>query len=389
VLLHVGPFKTGTTAIQTLLSGARDNLEAHGVTYPGSRHTHHAEARALLPRPARWKNGSGPAFPLDGWERLVETVGQLPGRVVLSSEYFSFYDEERCGRVVDSLGADRLHVLIAARNPGSIALSNWQQVLKDARTRGLEEWLEERFRRTKPEIATSGFWSWADPATLVDRWRHVLDPDRIRVVVISEQDRTLLARTFEDLLALPAGVLSGRNPPRTNRSFTAPEAELFRRTLELTQDRLRWDEFTTLFHTGFANRLLDHRTPPANEARSVLPEWAVRQAAVEAASIAERLTASGVRMIGDLGDLMSVPPGGEQVPIHDVPVDLAAEALAGVIIAAQRQFWRDRTRAAALAPSAPDPVSATPPVDALSASQLFAALAAELRRRMRPRARSH
>ena len=35
LLLHIGPHKTGTTAIQGLLAAARDDLAAHGVTYPG------------------------------------------------------------------------------------------------------------------------------------------------------------------------------------------------------------------------------------------------------------------------------------------------------------------------------------------------------------------
>jgi hypothetical protein len=383
VLLHVGPFKTGTTAIQTLLARARGDLAAHNVTYPGSRHTHHAEARALLHRPPGWKHDAGPAFPIEGWRSLVQTVRGLPGRVVLSSEYFSFYDEKACGCVVEALGADRLHVLIAARNPGSMALSNWQQVLKDARTGGLEEWLEDRFRRPAPEVATSGFWSWADAATLVDRWSQVLDRDRIRVVVISEQDRTLLSRTFEELLALPAGLLSGRTPPRSNRSFTAPEAELLRQSIALTKDKLSWEDFTTLFQAGFTQRLLNRRKPPADEARSVLPEWASRQAASEATSMVRRLAASGVQVIGDLDDLLRVPPGGEQVSIEEVPVDLAAQALAGVVLAAQRRSRLERAEGATLPTPATDGAAGARSVDELSVRELTAVLASRARRRIR------
>ena len=36
VLLHIGPYKTGTTAIQVSLHQHRADLAAHGVLYPGT-----------------------------------------------------------------------------------------------------------------------------------------------------------------------------------------------------------------------------------------------------------------------------------------------------------------------------------------------------------------
>ena len=35
VLLHIGPYKTGSTAIQQALFDQRDVLAEHGVLYPG------------------------------------------------------------------------------------------------------------------------------------------------------------------------------------------------------------------------------------------------------------------------------------------------------------------------------------------------------------------
>ncbi len=131
----------------------------------------------------------------------------------MSSEFFALCEPDQRARVVGDIGRDRLHLLVAARNPGSIALSTWQQVLRDGKTGHLEDWLEGRFRRPEPGSATEGFWSWADPATLVENWSLELDLDRIRVVVIDESDRAALPTAFEQLLGLPAGVLASRTPP--------------------------------------------------------------------------------------------------------------------------------------------------------------------------------
>lgn len=340
VLLHIGPHKTGTTAIQGILASAREDLAARGVTYPGTRGSQVEEARVVLGRPAGWAHDSAPLPSDDVWRRLVREVHETLGRTVLSSEFFALCNAEQRARVVDELGRERLFLLVAARNPGSIALSTWQQVLRDGKAGHLEEWLEGRFRRPEPEIVTEGFWSWADAATLVEHWGQVLDPDRIRVVVIDESDRTLLPATFEQLLGLPAATLSGRRPPSQNRSLTAPEAELLRSATALTKAQLRWDEFSLFFRMGYARRLHEARVPPADEARPVLPTWATSQATAEAAVSIERLRASGVTIIGDLEALRRIPPPAVAEPVEQVPVDLAAEALAGVVGAAQRRLRR-------------------------------------------------
>ena len=133
-------------------------------------------------------------------------------------------------------------------------------------------------------------------------------------------------------------------PPSQNRSLTAPEAELLRRTTELTKDQLRWKEFSLFYRTGYANRLLDARVPPRDEARPVLPAWAVDQAITEAGATIERLRASKVTVIGDLENLRRVPEAGDARPVEQVPVDLAAEALAGVITAARRSLRKAEVR---------------------------------------------
>lgn len=379
VLLHIGPHKTGTTAIQGTLAMAREDLAAHGVTYPGPRGAHHDAARVILGRPAGWAHDSAPLPDESVWRDLVTAIHEAPGRVVVSSEFFALINADGRARVVEEIGRDRLYLLVAARNPGSIALSTWQQVLREGKTGRLEDWLQRSFRRPEPGYATAGFWSWAEPSTLVEDWSQVVDLDRIRVVVIDETDRVLLPTTFEQLLGLPAETLSTRTPPSRNRSLTAPEAELLRCATALTKAQLRWDEFSLFYRMGYARRMLDVRVPPKGEARLVLPTWAASQVAAEAGASVERLLASGVSVIGDLENMRRVPAVADAEPIQQVPVDLAAEALTGVITAAQRRIRRAEKRVKRLTAAASDRPR---PLDEIPTRELVAVLRARVRAKL-------
>jgi hypothetical protein len=380
ILLHIGPHKTGTTSIQAQLAASRDDMLAHGVTYPGRSGAHHAAARAVLGRASGWGQEEAPRASQQPWRRLVRAVEGARGRVVVSSEFFSMCDAEQRVRVVEALGRDRLHLLLAARNPGALALSNWQQVVRSGSTADLEPWLRTHFSREQPGPADEGFCSTAEPATLVEQWAQVVDVDRIRVVVIDETDRDLLAATFEQLLDLPAGMLAARAPQAHNRSLTAPEVELLRQAISLTKPALTWAEFSLFYRAGYATRLLAARRPPEEEARTLLPLWAAAQAAEEAEASISRLRASGVTVIGDLSHMRRMPATGEERPVDQVPVELAAQALAGIVLAARDQFRRSDEDAPRRAEDRRAP-------EDLSVRELAALLHARVRDRLGRRAR--
>lgn len=339
ILLHIGPHKTGTTALQGVLADAREDMAGQGVLYPGEGGAHHLAARAVTSNPTGWKGDNSAAEPWR-WHRLCNLTRAHEGRVVISSEFFALASEAQRKRIVEELGAERLHVVIAARNPGSIALSTWQQVLRDGKTAGLDGWLHQQFERPepKPVLGHQGFWSWADPATLVEKWSQLVDPAHIHVLVLDEKDRTHLPSSIEDLLELTPGTLTERTPPLSNRSLTMPEAELLERAIARTRDELTWNEFSTLFRFGFASHLLRNRTPPVGESRAALPEWASAQARREATEIVRRLVASGADILGDPQHLEDVPGSGESVTPETLPTELAADAIAGVVLVASRRL---------------------------------------------------
>ena len=91
VLLHIGPHKTGTTALQSGAASRRAQLEAEGVTYPlhKGRDHHSAAAMAVGGRKWGWVERGGHYVPEERWTSLVEEVHAAPDRVFISSEFFA------------------------------------------------------------------------------------------------------------------------------------------------------------------------------------------------------------------------------------------------------------------------------------------------------------
>ena len=338
VLLHVGPHKTGTTAIQSTLAPAREELAARGVTYPGRYTAHHLEAYSLRQYTQAWAGSSARPPAPRVFYNFARRVAARPGRVVVSSEFFAGCTESERARLVEELGRDRVHVLIGARNPAAFALSTWQQLLREGKADGLDAWLERDFRRPEPTRDNAGFWSKADPANLAEKWQALVGPERVTVVVMGDRDQTLLPTTFEQLLDLPGGFLTSRRPTNSNRGLTATEAEFLRGVTAAIGDQLSWSDHSQLVRSGMVRQLQQVRECPPGESAPALPGWALAQAAAEAERSIGELERLGVRIAGDLQDLGSLPPQGAGESVETVPVDLAVEAAVGTIRSAVERF---------------------------------------------------
>jgi hypothetical protein len=336
VLVHIGPHKTGTTAIQSVLASLRPMLREHGVSYPGTRTAHHTAAKALRQYRTGWSHDSEPAPGPAAWSRLAGRVAKSAGRVVVSSEFLAEADASGREQLVRDLGADRVHLLVGARNCAGIAVSNWQQVLRSGYPITLERWLDQQFRRDSVDQPRA-FWRRADPSALVSTWLDVLPPERMTVMIVDERDRSLLPTTFERLLDLPPGLLADQRPPHSNRGLTAVEAALVRMVIEVLDSQLTWAEYSQMMTRGVIRRVLDLRAPGPDEPKSMLPDWAAEQAVREGDHSADALANSGVRIVGDV-DWLRVAPRSRTspLPITDVPLELAAEAVVGAIAVATR-----------------------------------------------------
>ncbi len=335
-LFHIGPYKTGTSAVQSVAAAQREVLLEHGVRYPGRAKNHRTEINAFTGRGGGWTGANGVPVsappPMKRWRQLKKEIDAEAGRRVwFGHENVAACDEEQAARWVDELGPD-LQVVITLRAFSRMLTSLWQESLKrNAGRSPLESWLRNRQRLDSGDMLH-------DPARIVSRWAQAAGAQRVTVVALDPRDRAFLYHAFERLLDLPDDLLAAAAAGATeNRSLTVPEAEYLRRLNVLTRDSgMEWKNHEWLVYFGTVGRLL-RRQPGPDEPRLGLPDWALELAAAEERRIVETIEASGVTVIGDLSNLIAPPPSAAYVnpsDITEIPMDLATEALIGALGAA-------------------------------------------------------
>jgi hypothetical protein len=163
-------------------------------------------------------------------------------------------------------------------------------------------------------------------------WAEGPPHDRLTVIVVDEQDKTMLASSFERLLGVRSGTL--RSAETANRSLTFTEVELLRAFNRQWHAR-GWSDadYTKLVRFGAA-RHLQLRTPGVDEERLLTPPWAVERALEIQRGIVADIRQTGVRVIGDLDSLADptrVKDVGENTPVLRVPGDIASRLAAGLV----------------------------------------------------------
>jgi len=319
-LLHIGPHKTGTTAIQGALHLARERLAAEGVVYPGRGRQPLWPVLAVTGQPALL---GGPRPEISYWDSLVRDVRAAGDqRVVLSSEFFAEADDATARRVIADLGGARVHVVVTLRSLARILPSQWQQYLQNGFHFRYLEWLEGILSEP-PQTPTPGFWRRHRHDALVARWAAENGPENLTVIVLDESDRLMLLRVFESMLGLPAGFLVPEERA-VNRSLTAAEAELVR-LLNSEFSRRGWPhrDYARFMRYGAVEHMKDARRPPADEPKIATPAWALARAAEISGEMAGRIDALGVNIVGDISSLGKLPADGSG-PAPSGP-DLAAD----------------------------------------------------------------
>lgn len=327
VLLHVGVHKTGSTALQAALASARPELQRLGVIYPGSANAHHSAAWAVTDRSFGFGEEAQPPDPRQ-WRRLCRRIRRHRGRAIVSSEFFGRMGPQHIRTVVAGLGGDRVHVLIAVRPLAELLPSSWQQYLKGGMTVGYGEWLSAILGPGRSQH-TPAFWRRANFAKIIRRWSSVVPPDRITAVVLDPADRQLVDRTVAELVDIPVEVIT-RNyeGAPSNRSLTAPEAELLRQINLQAASSMGWQAYSGNIRHGAIRTIVETRQPPPDEPRINTPQWALDEALKRQRKDLRRLRRSGVDLRGPYLRLRESSTGADPVEIHELPVDLAALAVA-------------------------------------------------------------
>ena len=333
VLLHVGMFKTGTTAIQGALFRARPQLAEHGVLHAGETRN---PMQAVLAFRGQQMPGKPPPRP-EQWDSLVAQVAAAANqRVVVSSEFLGTAGVETGRRAVQLLGGPRVHVVVTLRPLAKMMPSQWQQYVRSrATTSSYDDWLDGMLRKPPYKRPTPSFWNRNHHDVLVERWGSIVGPENLTVIIVDEADRNFLMRTFEDLLGLPAGLLVADRDTE-NRSMTLAETELVRQINVEFKNRGWSDElYRRMVLKGIGFQMQTHRTPDVDEPRITTPQWALDRVAEIGAAAADKISTLGVRIVGDISTLgaprLADESRGAGAPAT-LPIDAAREAVIGAIL---------------------------------------------------------
>lgn len=337
-LIHIGPQKTGSTAIQSALHRERARLRELGWVHPGrSGRPVYATAAGLgtVPPPG------GREPDLAEWHAYRDEVrAAAPRSVVISHEAFGRSDEAQAARVIEELGGERPHVVAVARRLDQLLPSQWQQRVKGGEPRTFEEWLRVVLDDRPDDWAWRNVWLGHDTVALLRRWGDVVGLDHVTLLVPGS-DHAMLPRAFEQLMGVPEGLLEP-TPTRTNRSLSRPETELVRR-LNVAFHRERWGKphRHALLTRGLVRTLV--LSPELDgidgaDDRERLPGWALDRVRELSERRLAELPGLGVRIVGDL-DALRVPddrPGPDPEPVSHVPIEVAAATLGALTAAAVR-----------------------------------------------------
>ena len=149
-LVHIGPFKTGTTSLQAAFhAGAPRCTSRASIT---RARTPSRSARSW-PRPAAPTSCSAEprrSRPGAGWSARSR---RRPSRgSCVSSEFFSDAPPEAIRRIVDDLDPSRVHIVVTLRPLARIIPSQWQQFVQGGTPTAFDAWLRTTFDGTGRRI---------------------------------------------------------------------------------------------------------------------------------------------------------------------------------------------------------------------------------------------
>ena len=338
-LLHIGPHKTGTTALQIALAKHSTELLAQGVRYlsEGPRVNANYAAFALEGRTSRKVEDSLP-ISLAHWESLKRNAARAQERiVVMSGEEFCVLSKENIAKVVEGFGRERIRILVTLRPLGSILGSQWQQYVQAGKMlKTFEEWLHEVL--DSPENPTTlgvSFWLRHRHDKLISRWAEAIGSDKISVIILDDQHHDALPRSFEELVGVRSGTLS-LEERTVNRSLTAQETEAIRSFYQLMDlqgytgipDHIR-------YMMSPAEYLKRNRRPLPEEHKILLPSWAAERARKISEEMVGNIKTLNVQIIGNIENLLSTPSHRTESvgSSHSlVPIDLVGWTTLGALV---------------------------------------------------------
>ncbi len=169
IILHVGPHKTGTTAIQLAYFRGRRVLAQNGVCYPMSGSANAAH-HGLVDWSRRW----GDNFDADQLRAEVEPYPT----VVISSENFAHLDVADLLRAREALSFGKVTVLFYLRRLVDLWPSHWQELVKHGQALSFRDYISD----AALETVAAPFYFRLDQFQQLQRFNEAFGAENVRVV---------------------------------------------------------------------------------------------------------------------------------------------------------------------------------------------------------------
>ncbi len=314
IFLHIGTPKSGTTYLQSRMVVNHDQAREQGLLWPGPEWKTHVEAVEDLRR-------LGPRMQLDPdgpWLSLAREAREWSGsRVLISMEWLVACGPRQIAAAVDSLQPARVEVICTARDLLRSFVGQWQEMTKNRRPWTWRQFVEAVVA-DRSGNAHRAFWWQQDVPGILRKWSESVSSDRIHLVTVPPQgsDPELLWQRFCSVLDLDG--TSFRSPRQTNDSLGVVSAALMQRLNVRALDQgVTYQEYKRVFQGELAVKILagkrDAEQPIA--VSEDVDMWIRRRAELAV----EDLRRLGIKVVGDVGELLPGPPiqGREPDDVED------------------------------------------------------------------------
>ncbi len=344
IFLHIGLHKSGTTYLQNLMRANRGSLAAQDIEYPGIPHGPQQglavwDLQGGRPGDADDKRVAG------SWPALVEEISTSGrSKALVSVEWLSLSSGKQVRRLARSFPDSYVLVMVTVRDLGRVAVSAWQEEIKNDQTWTWEEFVSGI--KDPDRLATNparGFWHRQDVVRVCERWEAVVPVSRIHVVTVPHPPTpsTELLSRFASVVGFDPGLFT-EQPAWANETVGVAATEVIRRLNERLAGRLNRRQHAMLVK-GTLAPMLAQRTDPI---RFTLPaseqDWVDRRAGEMIAALAAR----GYPVAGDLEDLRPQAQEGRR-PDEASDEELLEAGLDALALLSQRfaTAWWQRRRA--------------------------------------------
>ena len=300
VVIHIGPPKTGSTMLQDALHRNRDVLMQMGIRYAGSGTQSAAAAMAATRRRDRT---TGRQVPASAWKQLLKEIeNSIEPTVVVSSEWFAAATPAQIRMISQELSGAEYQIVVMLRSLDRILPSRWMQNVIEGATYSFTEWLELVFSPSTNPSSTR-FWHQHRHDELVRRWGKVFGYHAITAICVDDAEPDRLLRHMESLIGAKEGAL-GSNQRARNASLDGVTVEAIRRYNLLAEENGVPPELRYLAVTRGAVPQIQQSVQSDGSRAGRVPAQYADRCVVESTRIVEGLRTSGVRILGNLDELI-------------------------------------------------------------------------------------